>query len=267
MMTSHTLDRQHVTASHSPERRAKLYEQVCDRLPCCCCSVQCSVYYTEEDRHNIDERDICMQQMHFRSHLYNWQQVCLIMRWGVLITCKTEVKDAVIAFKALEALENFSISRSVNQFTLPLDVLEEVCRRKCSVTDDRVLAVLGMLGVGATDTLRSGLTLYDKIKWLCGVSPPEVRHALVVKNPTDMYPSMPGSSWMPDLCRPNNGWLDGNRIFESRIGEWDYDPNTNRVIGKAQIPCSIRIVGVVRKELSEIDEDILNQHQEMLLDF
>lgn len=52
---SHTMDCQHGTASHSPKHQAKLYEQVCDRLPCCCCSVQCSVYYTEEDRHNIDE--------------------------------------------------------------------------------------------------------------------------------------------------------------------------------------------------------------------
>lgn len=138
------------------------------------------------------------------------------------------MKDAEIAFQALDALVNFSMSRSADLLTLPLEVLEEVCRQNCSEKEDRVLAMLGMLGIGATHTLRSGLSLYDQIKWLCGVAPPEVRHALVAKNSIDMYPSMPGSSWMPDLCRPNVGWLDGNPTSESPIGKWDYDPNTNR---------------------------------------
>lgn len=57
-----------------------------------------------------------MRQMHFRSHLYNWQQVYLMVRWAVLITCKIEVKDAVIAFKALNALVNFCTLRSSDEF-------------------------------------------------------------------------------------------------------------------------------------------------------
>lgn len=246
-------------------KRAKSYEQMCARLPCwCCCSVQCSTYYTEEDRHGLDERDLCMQQMHFQSHLYNWQQLLLISKWVVYITCTTGKKDASIAFESLEALYNFGLSRQTEQPLEVIEVLEEVCKRSCSYPEDRVLAVLGILGIGATSTLRSGLTLYDQLKWLCSVAPPEVRHALIVKNFSYMYPSMPGSFWMPDLCRPKSGWMVQN--LESPIGEWAYDIETNRVTGKEQNPFSVIIKKVEEKDAGQIQKEILWELQEQRLE-
>ncbi|XP_073388052.1 uncharacterized protein [Physcomitrium patens] len=247
----------HQVTSNVP-KRAKLYEQLCARLPCCCCSVQRSAYY------NVDERDLCMQQMHFQSHLYSWQQVLLISRWAVLITCTTDVKDASIAFESLEAAYNFGLCRRAERSLEVIEVLEEVCKRSCSYPEDRVLAVLGMLGIGVTTTLRSGLSLYDQIKWLCGVAPPKMRHALIVKNCIDMYPSMPGSSWMPDLCRPGTGWM--SQTLESPIGEWAYDVETNRVTGKAQNPFSVIINKVEEKDAGQIQSEMLLELQEQRLE-
>lgn len=258
----HSTGHIHRVTSDEP-KRAKLYEQVGARFPCCCCSVQCSVYYTEEDRHNLDERDVCMQQMHFRSHLYNWQQVYLICKWVVLITCTPDVKDALVSFNSLTAIYNFGLRRRAEQSLEVIEILEEICQRSCSHTEDRVLAVIGLLGIGATNTLRSGLSLYDQIKWLCGVAPPKVRHALIVKNCIDMYPSMPGSSWMPDLCHPDLGWL--NQVLESPIGEWDYDVKTNRVIGKAQNPFSVIIIKTEEKDAGQITSEILLEFEELRL--
>ena len=254
-----------VISTHAPKHRAKLYEQLYTRLPCCCCSVQCSVYYTEEDRHNLDERDICKQQMHFRSHLYSWQQVFLISRWAVLIACMTTVKDALVAFESLDAFYNFGLSRRAEQSLEVIEILEEVCERSCSQTEDRVLAVLGMLGIGATTTLRSGISLYDQKKWLCSVAPPKVRHSLIIKSCIDMYPSMPGSSWMPDLCRPKTGWL--LQVLESPIGVWDYDVETNTVIGKAQNPFSMIISNVEEVDADQIQSEILLELQEQRLEY
>lgn len=142
-----------------------------------------------------------------------------------------------------------------------IEILEEVCKRSFSHAEDRVLGVIGILGIGATNTLRSGLSLYDQIKWLCGVAPPNVRHALIVKKCFDMCFEHAGSSWMPDLCRDVPGWL--SQVFESPIGEWDYDVETNRVIGKAQNPISVIIIKTEEKDAGHIMSEILLEAEEM----
>lgn len=115
----------HRATSHAP-KRAKLYEQLCARVPCCCCSVKCSGFYTEEDRHNVHERGVCMQQMHFHSHLYSLEQVLLISRWAVLIICTTHAKEASIAFESLYAVFNFGFSCQAERSLEVIEILEKV---------------------------------------------------------------------------------------------------------------------------------------------
>ena len=231
-----------------------------NHVSCACCTEQCSVMVTKAETY-IGDRDLCAQQKHFRSHLYNWQQAWLIMRWAVLIACTAEVKDAAIVFKALEAMFDFALSRRAEEKYSVSEILDRVCQRGCSHLEDRVLGVLGMLRIGATDTLRQGRTLYDQIKWLCTVASPSVRQALIVQNFIGMYDTESNSSWMPNLCQPALGF--GQLMPELPIGEWDYDADTNRVIGKGLKPFFI-LLGKPEKAL-DIDEEILREEREMEL--
>jgi len=83
-----------------------------------------------------------------------------------------DVKDASVSFNALNAIYKFGLSRRAEQSLEAIEILEEVSKRSCTYVEVRAWGVIGMLGIGATNTLRSGLSLYNQIKWLCGIAPP-----------------------------------------------------------------------------------------------
>lgn len=74
-----------------------------------------------------------------------------------------------------------------------------------------------------------------------------------------------GLFWMLDLCCDVLGWL--SQVFELFIGEWDYDVEINRVIGKVQNFILVIIIKIEEKDVGYIMLEIFLEVEEMGLGF